>query len=128
MVLLLIVFSQHLRNFKITMPCSKGSKFPIFQVFPVLLAIITVWLVCCILTFLDIIPEGEPARVDAKKRIIEESSWFRIPYPFQFGLPTVSIGAVLGMLCGVLTSTVESIGDYYCCASILSNLTHLNAI
>lgn len=100
---------------------------------------------CGILTCLNVLPEGDPARVDTKKRIIEEAPWFRFPYPckkapilelklisfrshkmyffkfftVQFGIPTVSIGAVLGILCGVLTSTVESIGDYYCCASII---------
>ncbi|ODM91902.1 Solute carrier family 23 member 1, partial [Orchesella cincta] len=85
----------------------------------VLLALVVVWAVCGILTVLDVLPAGDPARVDVKKRIIEETDWFRIPYPFQWGIPTVSIGAVLGMLCGVLTSTVESIGDYYACASII---------
>lgn len=40
----------------------------------------------------------------------------------QWGWPTVSIGAVLGVLCGVMTSTIESIGDYYACASICSKL------
>ncbi|ODM99534.1 Solute carrier family 23 member 1 [Orchesella cincta] len=37
----------------------------------------------------------------------------------QWGIPTVSIGAVVGVLCGVLTSTVESMGDYCCCANVI---------
>lgn len=36
----------------------------------------------------------------------------------QWGWPTVSVGAVLGMVSGVITGTVESIGDYYACARI----------
>ena len=36
----------------------------------------------------------------------------------QWGLPTVSIGAVLGMFAGVLSGTIESIGDYYACARL----------
>jgi len=36
----------------------------------------------------------------------------------QWGLPTVSTGAVLGMLAGVLSGTIESIGDYYACARL----------
>ncbi|CAL8069626.1 unnamed protein product [Orchesella dallaii] len=125
MVLLLIIFSQHLRNLKIPifwnkrLPSGKRSTFPIFQVFPILLALLIVWAGCGILTVFDVLPAGDPARVDVKKRIIEETDWFRVPYPFQWGIPTVSIGAVLGILCGVLTSTVESIGDYYSCASII---------
>ncbi|CAL8069625.1 unnamed protein product [Orchesella dallaii] len=127
MVLLLIIFSQHLRNIEIPIPWSRRSinsnrnpkAFPIFQVFPILLALIVVWCVCAILTFLEYLPVGDAARVDVKSRIIEEAPWFRIPYPFQWGLPTVSIGAVVGVLCGVLTSTVESMGDYCCCASVI---------
>lgn len=36
----------------------------------------------------------------------------------QWGAPTYSTGAVLGMLGGVLAGIVESIGDYYACARI----------
>jgi len=36
----------------------------------------------------------------------------------QWGLPTVSTGAVFGMLAGVIAGTVESIGDYYACARL----------
>jgi len=33
-------------------------------------------------------------------------------------VPTVSAGAVLGMLAGVMAGTIESIGDYYACARL----------
>jgi len=33
-------------------------------------------------------------------------------------VPTVSTGAVLGMLAGVLSGGIESIGDYYACARL----------
>lgn len=36
----------------------------------------------------------------------------------QWGLPTVSVAAVFGMLAGVLASAIESIGDYYACARL----------
>lgn len=36
----------------------------------------------------------------------------------QWGLPTVSLSSVLGMMAGVLASTMESIGDYYACARL----------
>ena len=36
----------------------------------------------------------------------------------QWGWPTISTGAVFGMLAGVLAGTVESIGDYYACARL----------
>jgi len=36
----------------------------------------------------------------------------------QWGVPTISTGAVLGMLAGVLSGCIESIGDYYACARL----------
>lgn len=36
----------------------------------------------------------------------------------QWGAPTVSVSSVLGMMAGVLASTMESIGDYYACARL----------
>lgn len=36
----------------------------------------------------------------------------------QWGSPTVSVSSVLGMMAGVLASTMESIGDYYACARL----------
>lgn len=36
----------------------------------------------------------------------------------QWGVPTVSVSSVLGMMAGVLASTMESIGDYYACARL----------
>ena len=39
-------------------------------------------------------------------------------YAGQWGLPTVSLGAVFGMLAGVLAGAIESIGDYYACARL----------
>lgn len=39
-------------------------------------------------------------------------------YVGQWGLPTVSVSAVFGMLAGVLASIIESVGDYYACAKL----------
>ena len=36
----------------------------------------------------------------------------------QWGMPTVSVASVFGMLAGVLAGIVESIGDYYACANL----------
>lgn len=34
----------------------------------------------------------------------------------QWGLPTVSVAGVLGMMAGVLAGMLESVGDYFACA------------
>lgn len=60
----------------------------------------------------DALPVGHPARADSKLKIINQSPWFRVPYPGQWGTPTVTLSGVLGMLAGVLACTVESISYY----------------
>lgn len=84
----------------------------LFRLFPVLLTIIIMWGICLILTLSDVFPDAHPARTDARIRVLNDAAWFYIPYPGQFGLPTVSIAGVLGMLAGVLACTVESISYY----------------
>jgi len=39
-------------------------------------------------------------------------------FPGQWGTPTVSVAAVFGLLAGVLSSIIESVGDYYACARL----------
>lgn len=36
----------------------------------------------------------------------------------QWGLPTVSLAGVLGILAGVISSMIESVGDYHACARL----------
>ncbi|XP_018370711.1 PREDICTED: solute carrier family 23 member 1 isoform X1 [Trachymyrmex cornetzi] len=86
--------------------------FELFKLFPVLLTIVVMWIICTILTVTDTLPFGHPARSDSKLRIISDSPWFRVPYPGQWGVPTVTLSGVLGMLAGVLACTVESISYY----------------
>ncbi|XP_044136436.1 solute carrier family 23 member 2-like isoform X3 [Bufo gargarizans] len=127
-VALIILFSQYLRHLEVPLiSCSKGKwkirKYPVFKLFPVLFGMCLSWLICFILTHFDVFPRspadyGFAARTDINIDAIENSPWFHIPYPGQWGWPTVSLSSVLGMLSGILSSTVESIGDYYTCAKL----------
>lgn len=95
----------------------KGSGFKIiwfalFKLFPVLLSISIMWLVCFILTQTDTLEPGSRARTDVRIQVLNDAPWFHFPYPFQFGMPTVTLSAVLGMLAGVLACTVESVSYY----------------
>ncbi|WAQ93888.1 S23A2-like protein [Mya arenaria] len=126
---LIALFSQYMRNIKI--PCctserGKGcttTRMPIFSLFPVLLAMVLSWVICVILTAAGAFPEdkkawGYYARTDIKTDVLYKSEWFRFPYPGQWGMPTVSTAAVFGMLAGVLSSMIESVGDYFACARL----------
>ena len=41
-----------------------------------------------------------------------------VSYSVQWGLPTVSVEGVFGMLAGGFASAIESVGDYYACARL----------
>ncbi|XP_022237904.1 solute carrier family 23 member 2-like isoform X2 [Limulus polyphemus] len=123
-IFLLVLFSQYLRNVNIP-GCSysketgwKLKRFPLFKLFPVLLTIITAWVLCTILTAAGALGPTNKARTDLHVQTMYSSLWFRFPYPGQWGLPTVSIGAVFGIFAAVLASIVESVGDYYACARL----------
>ena len=51
---------------------------------------------------------------------MESADWFKIPRPFGWGgsehIHFSTVGAV-GILCGVMASILESIGDYYACSN-----------
>lgn len=89
MIALLILFSQHFKKIKFGNPftsrkADSKNKFPLFQVFPVLMALAIVWGGCVILTVTDVLPKNNPARADSKIRILQAAPWFRVPYPCEY--------------------------------------------
>ncbi|XP_069083663.1 solute carrier family 23 member 1-like [Pleurodeles waltl] len=127
-IALILLFSQYLRAIEFPlMSYTKGKwktfRYPVFKLFPVLLGMCVSWLICFLLTHFNAFPGnpveyGYAARTDINLDAISNAPWFHIPYPGQWGVPTVSLSSVLGMISGVLASTVESIGDYYACARL----------
>ncbi|KAM5255623.1 solute carrier family 23 member 1-like [Ctenodactylus gundi] len=129
-IFLIVLFSQYLKNIAVPVPVYGGekkchtSKFYLFQVYPVLLALCFSWLVCFILTVTNALPSaptayGYQARTDTRGSVLSQAPWFRFPYPGQWGLPTVSLAGVFGIIAGVIASMVESVGDYYACARLV---------
>lgn len=126
---LIIVFSLYCGRIKIPVPAwtrHRGCHFlpyPIFQLFPVILSIGVSWIVCVILTTTDTVPNNSThpnyqTRTDARLYVLDKAPWFYWPYPFQFGVPTVSAAGYVGFLAATLSSIIESIGDYYAAARI----------
>eukprot|EP00064_Thunnus_orientalis_P003861 superscaffoldBa00000334_g3872 len=126
---LIILFSQYLRHIPIPVPAySKDkklhtSKIFIFQIMPILLGISVSWLVCYLLTIYDVLPfdpaeYGHLARTDVKGDVVSRAPWFTLPYPGQWGMPTVSLACVFGIMAGIICSMAESVGDYYACARL----------
>ena len=94
------------------------AKLDLFKLFPVLMTIIVMWGLCAIITASNGFAPGDKARTDISINILYNIVWFRFPYPFQWGWPSVTIAGVFGMLAGVLASAIESVGDYYACARL----------
>ncbi|XP_066572480.1 solute carrier family 23 member 1 isoform X2 [Amia ocellicauda] len=128
-IFLIVLFAQYLRNTQFPVPAydrEKGCtivKIQIFKMFPIIMAIMVVWLICYILTLTDVLPSdpskyGHKARTDARGDIMSQAPWFQLPYPCQWGLPTVTAAGALGMFSATLAGIVESIGDYYACARL----------
>ncbi|XP_073509752.1 solute carrier family 23 member 2 [Phyllobates terribilis] len=128
-IFLVLLFSQYARNVKLPLPVYKSKKgwtaykLQLFKMFPIIMAILVSWLLCFIFTVTDVFPPdsskyGFYARTDARQGVLAVAPWFNVPYPFQWGLPTVSAAGVIGMLSAVVASIIESIGDYYACARL----------
>jgi nucleobase transporter 1/2 len=102
---LIILFSQYLRR-----------KNRAFELYPIVLAILGAWGVAAVCTATGLFPEGHPAHTSLAN--LDSAPWFRLPMPFQWGMPIFGAAAIIGMLAGYLASMVESIGDYYACARL----------
>ncbi|CAL8249185.1 unnamed protein product [Merluccius merluccius] len=128
-IFLVLLFSQYARNVQFPLPVYKFKKgwtvyrLQVFKMFPIIMAILVSWLTCFIFTATDVFPPekdkyGYYARTDARQGILTAAPWFKVPYPFQWGVPTVTMAGVIGMLSAVVASIIESIGDYYACARL----------
>jgi nucleobase transporter 1/2 len=87
-----------------------------FELFPILLAILFAWGLSWALTVAGVFPPGHPAHVTAEN--VRMAPWFRVPLPFQWGAPVFGVAAAVGLLAGYVASIVESVGDYYACARL----------
>ncbi|KFU90660.1 Solute carrier family 23 member 1, partial [Chaetura pelagica] len=125
----IVLFSQYLKDVPVLLPSyQRGKKCHfspvyLFQIFPVLLGLSLSWLLCYVLTVTDVLPAnpkayGHSARTDTRGDVLSQAPWFRLPYPGQWGVPTVSLAGIFGILAGVISSMLESVGDYYACARL----------
>tara|TARA_B100000315_G_scaffold220400_1_gene223067 strand:+ start:2066 stop:3466 length:1401 start_codon:yes stop_codon:yes gene_type:complete len=104
-IVLIILFSQYLR-----------TKHRSFELYPILLGILTAWAVAGIFTATGTFPEGHPSHTSMEN--LRNAPWFRVPYPLQWGMPQFGAAAIIGMVAGYIASMVESIGDYFACARL----------
>ncbi|XP_010224796.1 PREDICTED: solute carrier family 23 member 1 [Tinamus guttatus] len=94
-IFLIVLFAQYLRNITLRLPGYRWGRgfvlfrVQIFKMFPIILAIMVVWLLCYLLTRADVFPSqadayGYKARTDARGEILSVAPWFRVPYPCEW--------------------------------------------
>uniref|UniRef100_T1J1F0 Uncharacterized protein n=1 Tax=Strigamia maritima TaxID=126957 RepID=T1J1F0_STRMM len=122
-VLMLIIFTEPLKNIHLpiysyskTRSWHRAKSLPIFQLFPVLMVVTLVWILCIILTKCDVFSVGNAARTDVNSNLITRAKWFRVPYPTQWGLPSVNLVCFIGMLGSSVANVIVAVGNYYICA------------
>lgn len=127
-LILIVLLSECIPKFSIKVPC-RCSRCPdkteivFHKMFSVIISVCVMWFLCFILTVSNAFPTDEKAygyeaRTDLRTDFIHDAPWFSFPYPGKFGVPVFNTAMFVGMIAGVLTSIIESIGDYYTCARI----------
>ncbi|XP_071165885.1 solute carrier family 23 member 1-like [Mytilus edulis] len=135
---LIILLSECIPTLDINVPCTvkltgqeKGcvrhdkrkTQIVFHKMFSVIISVCLMWLLCYILTTTGAFPSdkksyGYQARTDLRDEELKTASWVSFPYPGRYGMPTFNSGLFVAFIAGVITSVIESIGDYYTCARI----------
>ncbi|KAK3104361.1 hypothetical protein FSP39_000293 [Pinctada imbricata] len=125
---LAFIFAFYLGKFLLPIPVwtpSKGFRFiryPLHQVYAILIAITIGWLVCHVMTVAGVFTDDPKnkqykARTDASiHEALDSANWIFYPYPGMYGTPTIKATIFVGYMIATMISILDSIGDYYACA------------
>ncbi|KAL1534504.1 N alpha-acetyl-transferase [Salvia divinorum] len=120
-LIILVLFCHYVPSFW-------SFKRPIFDRFAVLISVGLVWAYASLLTAAGAyrnrpINTQLSCRVD-RSGFVSGSSWISIPYPIQWGQPTLNVGEVCVMLAAAFVAIVESTGAFIA-ASRYASATHI---
>ncbi len=104
-VLLIVGFSQYL-----------NASHRAFRLFPVLLGMVTAWLIAATLSVAGVYTAETSGYVNLAQ--VADAPAVLAIYPLQWGMPEFQLSLAIGMFAGVLASIVESFGDYHAVARI----------
>ena len=90
------------------------SKNRFCNIFAVLGAIVTAYLICLAGTVTGIFSEGHAAYINL--RTVAEADWLRLKVIMPWGAPKFELAAIGAICAGFLCVMIESIGDYHSCA------------
>ncbi|CAD5116485.1 DgyrCDS5365 [Dimorphilus gyrociliatus] len=127
---LILLFSNLMGKLEVPIPffsCKqrkcKKINYQLFRTMPIFLAMALTWSLSAIFTHYNIFSSNPnstsfKARTDAKTNVISKTPYFTLPNPGDIGNPKFELPAFMGILIAVITSTLESVGDYHAAAAI----------
>ncbi|KAL9257757.1 Nucleobase-ascorbate transporter 2-like protein [Drosera capensis] len=100
------------------------KQLPILERFALILSIAVIWAYAHILTTSGAY-KHRPEKIQISCRtdmanLISGASWIRVPYPLQWGAPSLSADHAFGMMAAVMVSLIESTGGYKAAARFAS--------
>lgn len=100
-----------------------APRIRLFSLFPILLAVLTAYVVALLLSVTGILPEGVAGHVSFG--VVGDTPWIRGFVPgeggiiFPWGTPLFDIGFFIAILAAYLASSIESFGDYHAISRIV---------
>jgi xanthine/uracil permease len=85
-----------------------------FNIFAILISIVSAYLICLAGSMSGLFPEGHAAFVNIAS--VADAPWLRMDVIIPWGAPKFSAEAVGAISAGFLCVMIESIGDYHSCA------------
>jgi nucleobase transporter 1/2 len=95
------LFSQYLKKISFL-------GYPIFALFPVILAISLTWIYASIMTAADVWDVDSQCRTDGTRDLVEDMPWIRFPYPGQFGWLKFRSYGIFPMMGAMVAGMIES--------------------
>ncbi|XP_005089904.1 solute carrier family 23 member 2 [Aplysia californica] len=117
-----LILSVYMSNKKTPIPFWTRSRglhifwYPLHQVFAILISMLLGWALSALLTetgWLSDDPKSKNffARTDTRVHVIEESNWFVLPYPGNFGPLSFNLGGFIAFFVATVLSILDSIGS-----------------
>ncbi|MDY3868220.1 MAG: solute carrier family 23 protein [Pyramidobacter sp.] len=88
-----------------------GMKGKFINIFSVLLSVVTVWIVCFVLSRTGVFQPGHPVYISLDN--VSTAKWFQFTGFAPWGMPKFSLVAFGAIMAGFFSVILESIGDYF---------------
>ncbi|CAJ0582702.1 unnamed protein product, partial [Mesorhabditis spiculigera] len=120
MAVILEPYAVPIPYFSVSQRKIKFVRARIFGMFPYLFSLLFVWFICWLLTITNLEPVEGEARTDKNStmEVLSGSPWFQIPYPGQFGRPSVDAALLCGFFASAFACLLENLGDYEMVAKV----------